>query len=64
MLEYYEDAERFVMVLELCTGGELFDRIMEARSGSPSVQRFLDGFAHCGVSGHPLVYVLGKNGSS
>ena len=29
LLEVYEDAESYMLVMELCTGGELFDQIIQ-----------------------------------
>ena len=30
MIEFYEDVKYFYIVTELCSGGELFDRILES----------------------------------
>ena len=32
MFEFYQDSRYFYIVTELCTGGELFDKIIEEKS--------------------------------
>merc|ERR1719253_1623055 len=41
LYETYEDARNIYLVMELCTGGELFDRIIEANYFSERVAAFL-----------------------
>merc|ERR1719313_1083630 len=41
LYETYEDARNVYLVMELCTGGELFDRIIEANYFSERVAAFL-----------------------
>ena len=36
VFEFYQDARFFYIVTEICTGGELFDKILEGGSFSES----------------------------
>jgi calcium-dependent protein kinase len=40
MFEVFKDAKRYYLVMELCTGGELFDRIIEKVEKSPDGTAF------------------------
>jgi len=52
MFDYFEDRAAFWIVLELCTGGELMDRIIQSTSFSERVaaryfRQMLEGLLWC-----------------
>ena len=52
MLDTYEDDEKFYLVLELCKGGELFDRIVEKEQYTEYeawcvIEPLVDAIAYC-----------------
>ena len=50
--EIYEDSNNFYMVLELMTGGELFERIVEKdhyseKEAADTIRPLIDGLRYC-----------------
>lgn len=50
--EIYEDGDSFFMVLELMTGGELFERIVEndhysEKEAADTIRPLIDGLRYC-----------------